>query len=275
MKLLGNLLLTVSLVLAMISAATSYVGFVSADSDFSEDGGFARLKAPAGAIANTDADLDGLRAQYDAGAISAEAYTARRLALAPVMAEDLDDGGTLLDPERVAELDTASVKTVFMKSFAFGRWRFWWLFLLSAVGLLTGSLMVRKAAQEEIAAAAAESGDTGSKLSPTAALDGLTESMSGLRRDLDGMQDDPARLAAILDRVSTAQLDYVEPFIEARPLLVGQRGLGGYAELMDRFAAAERQVNRAWSSAADGVLEESVECLANAEELLLKTKELM
>ena len=44
--------------------------------------------------------------------------------------------------------------------------------------------------------------------------------------------------------------------------------MGGYAELMDRFAGAERQINRAWSAAADGVLPESHRCLANVPEMM-------
>ena len=50
-------------------------------------------------------------------------------------------------------------------------------------------------------------------------------------------------------------------FVEARSPLIAQLGLAGFAEVMDRWAAAERQINRAWSAAADGVYEEVVDCL--------------
>ncbi|MCP3920143.1 MAG: hypothetical protein GY711_31845 [bacterium] len=273
MKLLGNLLLTVSLVLGMISAATAYFGFVSSDSDFSEDGELARLKAPAGAIPLTQADLDTLRQRYDAGELTAEAYTAARKEVKPVVSETTDEGGTRLGSETVAQLAGADVKTVFTKSFSFGRWRFWWVFLLSAIGLFAGSMMVRRAAEEEIAAAAAAGGAHEDHVTPPQAISGLLETLRTLRDELGGMDEESERLSAILARVSEVQKRYIGPFIDARPLLVGQKGLGGYAELMDRFAAAERQLNRAWSAAADGVLEESVDCLARAEELFELTQE--
>jgi hypothetical protein len=77
-----------------------------------------------------------------------------------------------------------------------------------------------------------------------------------------------ARLALILERIGTLQKTHMPAFVEARPLLVARLGLGGYAELMDRYAAAERQINRAWSAAADGVPEEAVSCLDQAAGLL-------
>ncbi|MEC9372592.1 MAG: hypothetical protein VYC34_02065, partial [Planctomycetota bacterium] len=60
----------------------------------------------------------------------------------------------------------------------------------------------------------------------------------------------------------------VVSFIEARPALVGRFGLGGYAELMDRFAAMERQLNRSWSAAADRVYVESSDCLMKTAALI-------
>jgi hypothetical protein len=76
------------------------------------------------------------------------------------------------------------------------------------------------------------------------------------------------RAHLILARVGELQKTHMTAFVEARPLLIVRLGLGGYAELMDRYAAAERQINRAWSAAADGVLAEAVSCLERASELL-------
>ena len=68
---------------------------------------------------------------------------------------------------------------------------------------------------------------------------------------------------------------HVPPFIAARPALVARLGLGGYAQLMDHFAAAERQLNRAWSAAADGYATDAVECLDNASTLLGEAEQRM
>lgn len=79
------------------------------------------------------------------------------------------------------------------------------------------------------------------------------------------------RLRTIIDRLNEAQRKHMEAFIVSRPQLIERLGLAGFAELMDSYAAFERQVNRAWSAAADGVYEEAVECLDNASELLEET----
>jgi hypothetical protein len=49
--------------------------------------------------------------------------------------------------------------------------------------------------------------------------------------------------------------------------------MGGYAELMDRFAAGERQINRAWSAAADGYLDEATRCLSNVPAMLAEAEQ--
>lgn len=268
MKLLGNLLLVLGLILAMLSAATSYFVFVGEEGPVAEEP--LRLKAPAGAVPPSEAALEELRARYEAGELTAEEYTAKRAAVEPVV-----DAEARLEGERVATLREASIDTVFVKSFAFGRWRFWWVFALGCVGLVTGSLLVRRAARREIEAVAAATPEAGAAESPEAALAGLEETVRGLRADLEGLGDDRARLEAILTRLGEAQRTHVAALVRARTLLVARKGLGGYAELMDHFAAAERQINRAWSAAADGALEESLVCLENAEELVGETRRVL
>ena len=75
------------------------------------------------------------------------------------------------------------------------------------------------------------------------------------------------RLLLILERLSELQRTHLNAFVEARTPLIARFGLGKFAEIMDRFAACERQINRAWSAAADGVFDESLESLHNANEL--------
>ena len=268
MRLFANLLLTVSLIFGMISAATAYLGYVESADSFTEEEGPARLKAPAGSIAPTEQELAELRAKYANGEMTAEAYTRARKKREAIISPGLDEGGTLLSSGRLAQLDDAGVETVFTKSFSFSRWRHWWIFLLSALGMFTGSMIIRRSDKAAIAEAAAKSEGQDSTGSPEGALQALLDEVGALRGRLDGMSDEATQLEAIRDGLESAQKTHVEVFVEARPLLIGRKGLAGYAELMDRFAAAERQINRSWCSAADGVLEESVECLATAEILL-------
>lgn len=268
MKTLGNLLLTVSLIAGMISAATSYFAFVEGGEELvAGDGEALFLKASAGAIPKTAADLAALRARYEAGELTAEAYTQARKAVEPVLAADLDPGGTRLTPERLELLRSAEVGNVFTKGFAFGRWRHGWIFLLSAGGLLAGSLLVRAGAKAEVAAAAVGTGAKTSD-SPEGILLAIGGVLASLRDDLPGLADEERRLHTILERLDRVQKELVPAFVDARPVLVARLGLGGYAELMDSFAAAERQMNRAWSAAADGVYAESEECLERARGIL-------
>jgi hypothetical protein len=61
--------------------------------------------------------------------------------------------------------------------------------------------------------------------------------------------------------------------LAARAELTSRLGLGGYARLMDAFAAAERAINRAWSAAADEVEAEAITSLDLASELLAEARE--
>lgn len=270
MKHLGNLLLTVSLITAMLSAATSYLVFLerATPATFEEEHGVARLKAPAGRVDTGQARRAELDAQLTAGEIGAEDYVAARRASEALLAPDVEEGGTRMTSERLNTLREAGVESVFVKSFSFERWRHGWLFLVAALGLLAGSLMVRTAAKREIEAASAKAKSDGDGVTPDAALEALARLPQELGQRLAGTADEAERLSLILEGVGEAQRLYVEPFVDGRPLFVSRLGLGGYAELMDRFAGGERQLNRAWSAAADGVLHEAETCLRTAGERL-------
>lgn len=63
----------------------------------------------------------------------------------------------------------------------------------------------------------------------------------------------------------------VEPlsdFAEARQALVKRYGLAVYAEVMTEFASAERYINRSWSAAADGYVDEVTASLNRANQHL-------
>ncbi len=64
-------------------------------------------------------------------------------------------------------------------------------------------------------------------------------------------------------------------FADSRQALVKRFGLEVYADVMTEFASAERYVNRSWSAAADGYVDEVAASLARANKHLQNTKMLM
>lgn len=293
MKTIGNLLLTISLIGAMLSAATAYLAPLSLPDDAFQKTGesgeteYARLATAAGRQLETEASLAELRSQYQTGEITAEQFTNRLHSHRPVITADQDEDGTEMTPERLERLRAEAERVaeanegetaggaVHLKSFAFDRWPYWWVFAISAVGLFAGSMLVRAGTKAEITAAAATAPTAAGALpaaSPEQSLQAITDIVASLRRDLPGMPSDEARNEAIIERLDDAQKTHIIAFIDARPLLVNRLGLGGYAELMDRFAASERQINRAWSAAADGVYHEAKNSIDTAAELLEETR---
>ena len=95
------------------------------------------------------------------------------------------------------------------------------------------------------------------------------ETLRGKLRATPAQRD---RLAAIVADIGHMQQTHIAAFLNARPELTARLGLGGYARLMDTFAAAERAINRGWSAAADEVESESLVCLDRAAELLAEAR---
>lgn len=262
MKLLGNLLLTLGLVLGALSAATGYlVPLDAADERFrvgQEDGQplYLTLASPAGGQPRSEAALAHLRQEYEAGRLSGSQYLSRRAVAQPLLA-----AGQPLTPEHLAHLRTAGVRYVRVQQFSFARWPLGWLFLLAAAGLAGGSLVVRTATRREILAATAGRRDVPEELSPAHVLATIRTSLDALLAELPHLAVDAQRNQVIVRAVGDLLASQVPALIDQRARIVGLLGLGGYAALMDRFAAAERQLNRAWSAAADGHAEEATECL--------------
>lgn len=235
MKLLGYLLMAISLTAGLIATTTAYMPVL----DDSLEGEV--LNLPAGMDAEGN----------------------------PIATKE-----TVLTPEVIAELRAAEVKRVKIKAFSLERWSFAWLFAISVIVLIGGGLIVRFVSKKEIAAAGslAESHPAGS---PTDILDTIEEQIAALRRDLDDIFDQEAKLTTIVDRVSDILGEHVAAFFELRSSLIGTYGLGGFAGIMDRFSALERMLNRTWSAAADGHLGESTRCLAEASTIVPDVRDRM
>jgi len=258
MKLIGNLLLVICLVTGCLSAATAYLAPVTADG---LEG--LTLSEPAGSEAPSPEELAALRAAYEAGEITAEAFVRRMETPDPVI-----PAGEDVDPESLEAARDAGAEYLETKSFALSRWPFGWVFGLSAAGLLAGSLLVRAGAKKQIAAEGlAPERDAQlpkADASPQQIVETIGTALETLHREMPGMSSDQERLKAVITRVGALQKDAIPRFIESRARIVAKVGLGRYAEIMDAFAAMERKINRAWSAAADGHLPESEASLDDA-----------
>jgi len=83
--------------------------------------------------------------------------------------------------------------------------------------------------------------------------------------DLDGHKAD-IETHDVRRRISELFPNDLEQFVEARECIVHVHGLQAYADVMSRFAAGERYLNRVWSASADGYIDEVNEYLGRARE---------
>lgn len=234
MKLLATISIWFFLALAALSAITAYAPPVeridAADA--------LTLRAPAGKVETGELGDDG------------------KPIVEPVLDAVEDDQPRMLDEEDLAALQAASVDRVWVKEFDFGRWDLSWLFGLSLVGLFASSLAARVLSRRELSArvhATARPHET-----PGAALDRAIADVAAVRQEVAEQADAGKQRQVIIDRLTALQGTHLQLIVDAQGRLVNELGMAGYAQFMDRFAAAERQLNRAWSAAADNVLEESL-----------------
>lgn len=273
MKLLGNLLMTICLITGCLAAATAYRPRTTNTAVVGTT-----QTAPAGARDKTETELTRLRADLEAGRITSEQYVRQREALVPLVPQ-APDGGVITEEARARMTATDAdgnpvAQFVKVKEFSVGRWPYAWLFGLSAFGLFAGAMLVRTATKHALQDSPISPGVEGAQKEgdPAHALAQTRAISEQLLRELPSMPTDKDRLDAIVDRLGEAQKTHLAAFVDARPRLIAKLGMGGYAELMDRFAAAERQLNRAWSAAADNYLDEATHCLSNVPAMLAEAE---
>lgn len=300
MKLIAYLLITVSIVVGSLASSTAYLTPLSSTPQ--QELATLRLNSPAGRyttsglkavdeqfkekLAAVRVLLDAERKQAgnplkpsepireiaDIPAVetkpTGEALLRQREAVLPI-----GRPGDLLMPQLVELLDDNNVKYVKTSSFSLRRWPHSWLFGLACVGLLGGAWLVRYAQKLELERTESAAGSQAEENATDArtVFARLSGRLHALAEDLKRAKSEDEMLEAIVHRIGTIQRDDVPAFVADRPALVNRIGLAGYAELMDSFAAMERQLNRAWSAAADGHLGEAESSLANAQPFLIET----
>lgn len=243
MRLLAFILIWVSLAVGVVAATTAYIWVVPP----------AGVNAPEHFKIGTGAGGEPVYAVLAADAGRGADGTA------------LVGADTALTHDVVARLQEGGVERVRVKTFMPARWTRLPHFGVACVGLLAGAILTRLGAARAARLAEA-AGAARDELSPDAALKQLRAAVRTLLDDLPGLGDDEQACRAVTQRLGDAIGGLVPSIVGARDRLVARMGMGGYARFMDTFSAAERNVNRAWSAAADNVLEESVDALERASE---------
>ncbi|MDH3284424.1 MAG: hypothetical protein OEQ13_06750 [Acidobacteriota bacterium] len=110
----------------------------------------------------------------------------------------------------------------------------------------------------------------------SADLDTMRQSLTALEariRDLVGRRD----ATDVYDVHGTIDAELVPDlaaFAEARESMIPLWGLERYADVMTRFAGAERMINRAWSASADGYVDEVWSSLERSQRLMTESRDI-
>lgn len=94
-------------------------------------------------------------------------------------------------------------------------------------------------------------------------LDRLIVNIGTFRKSMQKMP--PSHMTKHIDDVLAEDFRI---FADGRDSITAEHGLPVFAEVMSQFAAGERAVNRAWSAAADGYIDEAETCIERAEQML-------
>lgn len=254
MKLLGFIIIAVSLCVGALATTTAYMPMLDAveptvDSPDTQ----LTLNGPAGAKFATN-DVGETIMDDQGEPVYATTPAGARIPIA--------NRGQVIDRALYDQLVANGAERVRIKEFSFKRWQYAWLFGVAVGGLIVGGALVKTAQRKEIARRAATA--AGSPESPEAAFAAVRSTVNALAA-LPSGQDTNQR---IIDEIGELQQTHLRTLAESRAMLIGRLGMGGYAQYMDRFSAMERKLNRAWSAAADGVPHESYSSLHDAHAII-------
>ena len=95
------------------------------------------------------------------------------------------------------------------------------------------------------------------------ALDRAIAKTQQLSKESSGIA--PSKIVA---RIDGEIADELRTFADGRESMTAEHGLTLFADVMSPFAAGERAINRAWSAAADGYIDEATDCLERGLQML-------
>lgn len=219
MKLLASLLIWVSLGFGVIATAAIYFSDI------------------------TNATADDFLTTNDAGeTVPLES----KAAVGPEIAKDGETApafptGTPLTAENLQAMRDAGVTRVKVLDFSWSRWTHKWQFVAAVLGLIAGAVLTKIANKRDLKSAADA---TPVEETPAFALAAARDETNALVQNLPDLSSDKARLHAIVERLGELQQTHLAAYPAARDRLIADHGLGGYAQRMDAFAAADRRINR-------------------------------
>ena len=142
----------------------------------------------------------------------------------------------------------------------------WLWYLLSVTGGVVGVILLRVAASKD------KQDDGVTEFEYSTVQRSLEEVSSVVARMCSQAVSDPRVVVSVIDNEC---LEPLADFANARQALVKRFGMTIYADVMTEFASAERFLNRAWSAAADGYVDEVEDCLDRANSHLANTREII
>ena len=181
---------------------------------------------------------------------------------------DLLPAGRFIDQPALDGLTKAGVTSVEVKisgKFAFAGWALSWMFVMGIAVMGIGVFVSRSSTR-----GAATDGSAESEVMTAAAirshLEAMTRAVEALAAQADSMECEQ-----IHTQLDPLFVRYGQPFIDHREVLRSAFGGVGFAHIMGPFASAERRLNRAWSAAVDGYVDEAREQVAAAGPYLHET----
>ena len=122
--------------------------------------------------------------------------------------------------------------------------------------------MTRAAAKEIVEHEATNQSEQANN--PKHVVQTILEIARSLHEDLPKLSTESEKTNVIITRIDRVQKHLSMQIVDSRNVLISQLGLTGVAEFMDADSRMERALNRAWSAAADGVLDEAFDCISTA-----------
>lgn len=135
---------------------------------------------------------------------------------------------------------------------------YWPGYLISAVVGICGAFLIRRSTHTEIE----------SDVHRQAGLDQLVATLQSLNLQIDRLVEALPQLAPeeTVAWIDTHCSPLCTDFAESRDLMKRAFGLDGFAAVMSDFASGERFLNRVWSAAADGYMEEAWRSLRTSQQ---------
>ncbi len=94
----------------------------------------------------------------------------------------------------------------------------------------------------------------------------IEESLESLTVEAKRLNEEKAETNVydLRHKIDESFMNHLVKFVDARESIAHSYGLKAYAEVMNRFAAGERSINRVWSASTDGYIEETSAYLEKA-----------